>query len=145
MSLGKDKNLMMMSKKFTAYVVGFCVAAGLTVMTVSAGSAQEAPAQEFATIPPVYLQLEITSACTEDGAIFKVINRGKKWPQSAYLRLYIADDKSLLGERKLRLAPGQKVSFNVKKDVMAGRPVAIWVEPEWYEREMEYDASISCN
>lgn len=129
----------------TTSALGFCVSAVLMVMTLSAGSAKDTSDPQVAVVAPVYLQLEITSACTEDGAIFKVINRGGKWPKSGYLRLYYADDKSVLGERKLRLAPGQKVSFNVKKDIMAGHPLAIWVEPEWYQREMEYDATINCN
>lgn len=136
---------MMTAQKITTYALCLCVAAVLTVMTVSAGSAEDKTDPEVAVVAPVYLQLEITSSCTEEGAIFKVINRGGKWPGSGYLRLYLADDKSLLGERKLRLGPGQKVSFKVKHDVMAGHPVAIWVEPEWYKREMEYDASIDCN
>jgi hypothetical protein len=136
---------MISGKTITTYVLGFCVSAVLMVTTLSPGSAEDTADPEVAVVPPVYLQLEITSACTEGGATFKVINRGGKWPKSGYLRLYYADDKSVLGERKLRLAPGQKVSFNVTKEIMAGHPVAIWVEPEWYQREMEYDATINCN
>jgi len=121
------------------------VASGLVLGGMSAGMAKGTVQAEVAVAPPVFLQLEITSACTPEGAIFKVINRGGKWPKRGYLRLYHADTKSLLGERRLRLAPGQKVSFVVKKKVLDGRPVAVWVEPEWYKREMEYDASIKCN
>jgi len=128
----------------TKTLMGFCAAATITMMT-SAGLAQEASQAEVAVTPPSFLQLEITSACTDKGAVFKIINRGVKWPRNGYLRLYKADSKSLLGERRLRLAPGQKVSFVVKKRVMNGHPVAVWVEPEWYKREMEYDASIKCN
>ena len=94
--------------------------------------------------PPSFLQLEITSTCSDKGAVFKIINRGAKWPRTGFLRLYHADNKSMIGERRLRLAPGQKVSFVVKNKVMKNRPVAVWVEPEWYKREMEYDASITC-
>ena len=125
-------------------IMGFCAAAMMTLSNVSASMAQEASQAEVAVTPPAFLQLEITSACTEEGAVFKIINRGVKWPRTGYLRLYHADSKSLLGERRLRLAPGQKVSFVVKKKVMNGHPVAVWVEPEWYKREMEYDASITC-
>ena len=129
----------------TKTVMGFCAAATMMVFNVSVSSAQVASPAEVAVTPPSFLQLEITSACTDKGAVFKVINRGVKWPKNGYLRLYLADNKSLLGERRLRLAPGQKVSFVVKNKVMNGHPVAIWVEPEWYKREMEYDASIKCN
>jgi len=129
----------------TKTLMGFCAAATMMMVNVSVGSAQVASQAEVAVTPPSFLQLEITSACTDKGAVFKVINRGVKWPRNGYLRLYHADSKSLLGERRLRLAPGQKVSFVVKNKVMNGHPVAIWVEPEWYKREMEYDASIKCN
>lgn len=99
---------------------------------------------QVAVTPPVFLQLEITSACTDKGAVFKIINRGDKWPRRGVLRLYFADTKTVIGERRMRLAPGQKVSFIVKEKVMDGHPVAVWIEPEWYKREMEYDASIKC-
>lgn len=132
---------MMFFKRFKI----FFIAAGVALTGVSVSFAQVGARAEVAVVPPVFLQLEITSACTSDGAVFKVINRGAKWPKRGYLRLYHADTKSLLGERRLRLAPGQKVSFVVKKKVLDGRPVAVWVEPEWYKREMEYDASIMCN
>jgi len=128
----------------TKTLMGFCAAATMMMANVSVGSAQETSQAEVAVTPPSFLQLEITSACTDKGAVFKIINRGVKWPHNGYLRLYRADNKSLLGERRLRLAPGQKVSFVVKKKVMNGHPVAVWVEPEWYKREMEYDASIKC-
>lgn len=99
---------------------------------------------EVAVSPPVFLKLEITSSCTDKGAVFKIINRGGKWPRTGFLRLYHADDKSLLGERRLRLGSGQKVSFVVKRKVSQGRPVAVWIEPEWYKRAFEFDANLSC-
>jgi len=99
---------------------------------------------QIAATPPVFLQLEITSACTDKGAVFKIINRGGKWPRTGFLRLYHADSKSMIGERRMRLAPGQKVSFVVKDKISKGRPVAVWIEPEWYKRDFEFDASASC-
>lgn len=99
---------------------------------------------EVAVSPPVFLKLEITSSCTDKGAVFKIINRGGKWPRTGFLRLYHADDKSLLGERRLRLGSGQKVSFVVKKKIARGRPVAVWIEPEWYKRDFEFDANLTC-
>lgn len=99
---------------------------------------------QVAVMPPVFLQLEITSACTPEGVLFKIINRGDKWPRTGFLRLYHADDKSLISERRLRLGQGQKVSFVVKDQITQGRPVAVWVDPEWYKRDFEYDANLSC-
>lgn len=130
--------------KFSNAYMGFCTAGLLSLAAVGASQAQTISQAEVAVTPPAFLQLEITSSCTDQGAVFKIINRGTKWPRTGYLRLYHADTKDMIGERRLRLAPGQKVSFVVKKKVMNGRPVAVWVQPEWYEREMEYDATINC-
>lgn len=132
---------MMLSK----CVFGLCASAWIAFSAYSSQAADLVTQAEVAVTPPVFLQLEITSACTDKGAVFKIVNRGNKWPRTGYLRLYHADDKSMIGERRLRLAPGQKVSFVVKHKVMNDRPVGVWVEPEWYKREMEYDATAKCN
>jgi len=117
--------------------------ASVSVASVAGAQTRDQVAQKPPA--PVYLQLEITSTCTDRGALFKVINRGTKWPRMGTLRLYGGAGKNTeIGMRRLRLASGQKVSFMVKNKVMNGAPVAIWVDPEWYQREMEYDASIRC-
>ena len=109
-----------------------------------AQAAQPVSKAQVAATPPAFLQLEITSSCSDKGAVFKIINRGGKWPRTGFLRLYHADSKSMIGERRMRLAPGQKVSFVVRDTVSKGRPVAVWVEPEWYKRDFEFDARASC-
>lgn len=130
---------MKLSKLISAPVAALLMATPL--LSQAAGPVNQA---QVAVTPPVFLQLEITSACTEDGAVFKIINRGAKWPRTGFLRLYHADDRSLIGERRLRLGAGQKVSFVVKDKISQGRPVAVWVEPEWYKRDFEFDANLSC-
>ena len=120
------------------------VAAMLMTTPLAAQAAGPVNQAQVAVAPPVFLQLEITSSCTDQGSVFKIINRGDKWPRTGFLRLYHADDKSLIGERRLRLGAGQKVSFVVKDKISQGRPVAVWVEPEWYKRDFEFDANLSC-
>ena len=130
--------------KLSKTITGVSAAVMMSLSATGTLQAQTLTQAEVAATPPTFLQLEITSACTDKGAVFKIVNRGKKWPQAGYLRLYHANSKSTIGERRMRLAPGQKVSFVVKKKILASGPVSVWVEPEWYKREMEYDASISC-
>ena len=115
------------------------------VLCAAGANAQMAPPPtEFAATSPVFLQLEVTSTCTEDGAQFKVINRGSKWPRTGFLRLYHTDNNSMISERRVRLGEDQKVSFVVRGKVSQGRPVGIWIEPEWYKRDFEYDAALNC-
>lgn len=130
---------MKLSKIFISAAAGAMMAT--PVMAQSAGSSNP---DQLAISPPVFLQLEITSACTDKGAEFKVINRGSKWPQTGFLRLYHSDERKLVSERRIRLAEGQKVSFIVRDEISQGRPVGIWIEPEWYEREFTYDANVTC-
>jgi len=118
-------------------------ATGFSALSFSANAADPSSVQ-IAALPPIFLQLEFTTSCTEKGTVIKIVNHGEKWPQTGVLRLYTADNKSVLGQRKLRLAAGQKVSFIVKDTVSNGHPIAVWIEPHWYQRDFKYDATIKC-
>lgn len=130
--------------KFFKFGLAALSVAVVSALPVFAQAAQPNSQAQIAATPPVFLQLEITSSCTDKGAVFKIINRGNKWPRTGFLRLYHADNKSVIGERRMRLAPGQKVSFVVRDKISKGRPVGVWVEPEWYKRDFEFDARASC-
>jgi hypothetical protein len=112
----------------------------------SALAAPEMLAQAQIMTPPLEkLRLQVSTACGETGAVFKVTNRGAHWPRTGLLKLYYADDNTLIGQRRLRLADQQKISFLVKKTISAGRPVAVWIEPQWYERDFTFDAALTCH
>lgn len=133
-----------MNKKASALLT---ILATLGLMAASSSHAMattDMPPQELAAVTPVFLQLEITSSCTDKGSIFKIINRGKKWPRQGILHVYYSDDKAVMTERRLRLAPNQKVSFVINKGKSSGRPIGMWIEPEWYKREFGYDAKSAC-
>lgn len=121
------------------------ISSTLLITSTFAANAQNASLHKQKTKSAFSLQLETTSSCTEKGAVFKIINRGVRWPKSSFLRLYKGDEKFPLAKRRLRMAKGQKVSFIVKKKQMKGERVSIWVEPTWYKRTRKLDASIVCN
>ncbi|MDH5773130.1 MAG: hypothetical protein OEY84_08345 [Rhodospirillaceae bacterium] len=122
------------------------ISASMLVATshVNVGNAANVQQQELAVNPVSFLQLEITSTCTEKGSLFRIINRGQKWPRNGVLHVYFADDQSSMTERRIRLAPNQKVSFVIDNKKSGGRPVGMWIEPEWYKRDFVYDAKTSC-
>ncbi|MDH5490044.1 MAG: hypothetical protein OEX17_08970 [Rhodospirillaceae bacterium] len=124
---------------FSAFVV-----MSVFALALSESKAASAEAQELAVNPVSFLQLEITSTCTDKGSLFRIINRGQKWPRNGVLHVYFADDQSSMTERRIRLAPNQKVSFVIDNNKSAGRPVGMWIEPEWYKRDFAYDAKTSC-
>ncbi|MCK5445084.1 MAG: hypothetical protein KAI73_05625 [Rhodospirillaceae bacterium] len=142
----------MINRKLWLMIPLVMLAAGL--LAGSSAQASETSFEEEATgseLPQIaamsgqFLKLEITSTCSDKGAIFKIVNRGEKWPRRGVLRLFHTDNTDQMSERKLRLASNQKVSFIIKKELLDGRPLGLWIEPEWYERSFAYDARINCN
>ena len=129
----------------TSALLTILAALGLIAASSShAMAATDTPSQELAAVTPIFLQLEITSVCTDKGSIFKIINRGKKWLRQGILHVYYSDDRAVMTERRLRLAPNQKVSFVINKEKSSGRPIGMWIEPGWYKREFTYDAKSAC-
>lgn len=135
------------------------VVAGAVLVSASAAFATEIAArtQTSATSPAQFasigkdqgvkktlLKIDIRSGCTSKGVVFKIVNRGKKWPRTARLKLFNVDDNTLISERRLRLASLQQVSFIVSDKVNQGRRIGVWVEPDWYERPFAFDAERDC-
>jgi len=134
-----NKKMMMKS------VLTFLSAVGISALSFTAQAEDQATPFQVAAVPPAVLQLDISTACTDKDSVFKIVNNGAKWPRTSTLRVYTADNQSVISERRLRLALGQKVTFVVKDTVSEGRPVAVWVEPSWYQRDFKFDATINCN
>ena len=128
--------------KVIVRVMALC--GGALVFASSSGAAELIAQAQIAAAPPALVRVEVSSACAEKGAVFKIANRGEQWPRTGLLRLYYADDNSFIGQRRLRLADHQRVSFAVKHTIAAGRPIGVWVDPGWYKRSFKFDAQMTC-
>ena len=91
------------------------------------------------------LELKVSASCKKGAAVFKVENKGERWPKSGRFEVYSVEDKSLISQRKFRLATGQKATFRVKDVATSYGEVGLWVQPSWYQRGFEYDAKIVCH
>lgn len=120
---------------YCAFSLGFASNSGAVELIAQA---------EIAAAPPALLRVEVSAVCADQGAVFKIINRGDQWPRTGLLRLYYADDHALIGQRRLRLADHQRISFAVKNNIAADRPVAVWLDPGWYKRSFKFDAQTTC-
>jgi len=114
-------------------LLGFAALAG-AFMTLA--TADAAPLQK--------IDVTVKSLCTEKGTHFNILNNGPKWPQKAKLKIFFADDKSEITVRKVKLGQGHSVSFRIRTKVAAGRPLAVYVDPEWYQRQFKFDATQKC-
>ncbi|HEY9080874.1 hypothetical protein [Magnetovibrio sp.] len=139
-------NMMCRAALGSRKIVGAVLAFTAGLVGVSSSSAAELIAQaEIAAAPPAVLRVDVSSACVGQGAVFKIVNRGSQWPRTSLLRLYYTDDNSLIGQRRLRLADNQRVSFAVNDKVAAGRPIGVWLDPGWYKRGFQFDAEATCS
>ena len=90
--------------------------------------------------------VEVLARCDGSSATFKIINRGKKWPQAAALSVYRTKNIGVVEEKLHRLDHGQ--SANVRVPPQQGRnaqEVALWVQPSWFLRRFKFDSRLTCN
>ena len=96
------------------------------------------------TADPNTLKLDIDAHCLNGVALFQIVNKGDRWPDSAMFNVYRAVDRTLLNRRRLRMAKNQQASFRVSKGTHPGEELAIYVEPGWYKRQFRFDGKITC-
>jgi len=90
------------------------------------------------------LKLSVKSICKNGDAYFQVTNNGKTWPRPSKISLYRTNADTLVSQRRMRLKPGQKASFKIKKAAKTGLEIGLWVQPEWFTRPFKYDAKVTC-
>ena len=120
--------------------------AGLMGYTTSVQAGSQSIAQtEIAAVPAAPINLIAQGICKNGTPTFFVLNKGKKWPRTALVKLFYADDQSPIGQRRIRLKARQKISLAVKAGLDQGRPLGLWVEPSWYNRSFKFDANLNCD
>jgi hypothetical protein len=89
------------------------------------------------------LNLDIVAKCEGTNAQFEIVNKGERWEGMATVALLRADNHAVISERKLRMAPGQRIVFRAREapDTIG---VGLWIEPDWYKREFVFDEVIHC-
>jgi hypothetical protein len=90
------------------------------------------------------LNLNVNAECQNGIALFQIVNKGDRWPDSAMLNIYRAVDRTLINRRRLRMAKDQQASFRVSKGTRPDDQLAIYIEPNWYKREFRFDGLVSC-
>ncbi|MCW8915540.1 MAG: hypothetical protein OQK24_06765 [Magnetovibrio sp.] len=141
---------MRLDMTFQAVITTGLVCAALTTTASTAAAQNNQTTQvlnqtEIAAVPPMPLKMRVAGSCGDQGATFHVQNAGHKWPRSALVKLYYADDKTIIGQRRLRLDRRQRITLAVKARIQGQRPIAIWVEPSWYKRNFKFDTTLLCS
>jgi len=112
----------------------------------SAGSAGSAGSAETAQAMRNAMKLEVSTGCKDGDATFRVRNLGSSWPKSSTFAIYRLGKggRQMVSKRRMRLKDGQKASFRVKRSKNPTGRLALWVDPSWYKRQFDFDATVTC-
>jgi hypothetical protein len=117
---------------------------------VIGGIATASSAQESAQATGGILKMNIMVNCQDGSATFRVKNVGETWPKTSTFAIYsMRKDgnrrlRKLISKRRMRLKDGQRASFRIKTGNLPTGRLGLWVKPDWYNRDFDYDAVVSC-
>ncbi len=132
-------------KRYHRYALAAFVSVAVTGMTATTF------AEERAQAAASHLKMDIMVNCQDGNAVFRIKNVGNAWPKTSTFAIYNMRKKGkkrvrkLISKRRMRLKDGQRASFKIKTAKLPTGRVGLWVKPGWYEREFDYDATVSCN
>lgn len=106
---------------------------------------QFATPQETKAIEGTELSLEVSALCEGRSPIFQVTNLGDRWPRLAEVSIFRTDTNGMVTQRRLRMTNSQQMVFKIPDEMARqGAEFGIFIQPTWYERAFQYDATIKC-
>ena len=114
------------------------------------GLATASSAEESAQATTSILKMNIMVNCQDGSATFQVRNVGEAWPKTSTFSIYSMRREGnkrlrrLISKRRMRLKDGQRASFRIKTENLPTGRLGMWVKPDWYKRDFDYDAVVSC-
>ncbi|MBT7943055.1 MAG: hypothetical protein HN719_06835 [Alphaproteobacteria bacterium] len=131
-------------KRFPKHALA--VFASIAITGLATASSAEESAQAGAGI----LKMNVVANCQDGKATFKIRNLGDDWPKTSTFAIYNMRKKGkkrvrrLITKRRMRLKDGQRASFKVKTENLPTGRLGLWVKPDWYKRDFDYDAVVNC-
>jgi len=94
-----------------------------------------------------HMKLETSTSCSGSVAKFKIKNEGENWPRTSSISIFRIEgaNRFPVSSRRMRLKKGQMVSFTVTKSRNPTGHLGLFVDPGWYERLFDYDATLTCH
>ena len=113
----------------------------LLVLLIAVGCAALGAVPAAAQGPEI--KLSVIAKCEGGDAQFEVVNKGETWPRMATISILRTDNRTVVSQRKIRMAAGQRMVFRAREAPGAGG-LGLWIEPEWYSRAFDFDAVVNC-
>jgi len=127
------------------FLLASCVGSILAIGLLASTIVEAASNTQVAATSVQKIDVTIKTLCTLKGTQINILNNGPKWPDRAKLKIMFADDKSVISARKMKLGQGHSASFRIKTKIADGRPLGVYVEPTWYDREFKFDGTQKCS
>lgn len=137
-------------KKYPRYALAVFASLALTGLALT-DMASASTSNESARAAAGLLKIDIMAQCQDGNAVFRIKNVGNAWPKTSTFAIYNMRKKGkkrlrkLISKRRMRLKDGQRASFKIKTGRLPSGRVGLWVKPDWYQRDFDYDATITCS
>lgn len=139
-------------KKFIApLVLGLAVIAGGNVAVADTGTLN-APAitrsndvLEIAQARLPRLDTVIDAHCEGETAVFRIFNRGAKWPKMGLVQIVGPDGRKVLVKRKMRFAKNQSATMRYKKAGNYPDGVSLYIDPIWDAAAPSTEKHLRCS
>ena len=101
--------------------------------------------QETKSIEGKELSLEVNAICEGKTPAFQITNLGDLWPRLAEIAIYRTDTNGMVTRRRLRMTNSQQMIFKLPDALgTEGSEYGLYVQPTWYDRAFQYDATVKC-
>ena len=78
--------------------------------------------------------------------MFTVVNAGSDWPDTGVFSMFRIDgaNRQMISARRMTLTAGETKTFKISKIQNMTGEVGMAIEPSWYKRPFQIDASAQC-
>lgn len=92
------------------------------------------------------IKLKISSSCEAGETTFVVTNDASDWPSTGTFSMFRIDgpNRQAISARRMSLTAGETKMFKVTKTQNMTGEVGMAIDPSWYKRTFQIDASAKC-
>ncbi len=132
-----------MKYAISMFAIGFGLALSSITGVVHAAS-NNGDSVQVATLPVEGLPIEVSTACENGTAIFRVVNAGGALPSAITFNIIQVSSDTVVSKRRMNLVVGQRATFKVKDADKNPSSIGLFMDAKWLPRDRQIDASIRC-
>lgn len=105
----------------------------------------ETPDILVASVPNPKFDIFVNAICRRGKtALIRLVNKGERWPELGEFKIFRTSDNSVITLRRLKMETNQVASFRLQGTYHRGDEIGVFIDPDWFDRNFEYDKRITC-